>query len=209
MKKVFYYTPIIETIANNGSERFGAKANTKMWHEDNPSMKLEVTMSGKSIEESKQKLLNFLSSNGENEAIELLCNYYLCSKAVIDFFKPFYVSKPFKSGYEYDKDDENFVAWLNFEDIEKHYNEVVEPYNSNLDAGTEIDFSANECVPGQIDVSKINLKDAKKSGFWIEIEKKIGLTKENNRAMTIFNLSEREGITPIELINKIANYGKP
>jgi hypothetical protein len=71
MLKVFYITPIIKTIADNGSEKLGAQAITKMWTDENPNMKMEVTVSGKTKEESKTKLLNFLSSGGENEIIEL------------------------------------------------------------------------------------------------------------------------------------------
>ncbi len=71
MLKVFYTNPTIKTIADDGSEKYGAQAITKMWTDENPNMKMEVTMSGKTKEESKTKLLNFLSSGGQNEIIEL------------------------------------------------------------------------------------------------------------------------------------------
>lgn len=121
--------------------------------------------------------------------------YFLCSKKVVDFAKPIDVSKPFKSGYNYDKDDEYFIAVLDFELCKKHYHK--------LSGDKKEDFWLHELVSGVMNVSKITLTGMKDNGVFLEIEKKIGLTTIKNRAMTIFNLSEKFKCTPIELINKI------
>lgn len=49
--------------------------------------------------------------------------YFICSKKVIDFALPTEVSKPFKSGYCKD-DDDNYIAVLDFETCELHYNQL-------------------------------------------------------------------------------------
>lgn len=201
MKKIYYYTPIIETIANNGSERFGVFIKSKVWQEDNSNMKIDVSVQGKSIDEGLLKFDRFITSDGVNETERLDCNYYLCSKAVVDAMKPFEVSKPFKSGFKED-DDLYFIAWLNFDEVEKHFKEIVEPHNEALITGTEIDFWSRECVPGTMDESKITLKSIKKKGLFLEISENLGLTTERNLAMTICNLAGQEGITPVKFINK-------
>jgi hypothetical protein len=119
-------------------------------------------------------------------------NYFLCSQAVIDHFPNVEHSKPFKSGWMNDNDN-YYVAILDFDKVQKHYNELSD----------EIDFWCRECVPGTMDVSKIRLSGAKNHGLFKEIEIKIGLTTERNRAMTIYELSEKFNCTPIEFINKI------
>jgi hypothetical protein len=197
MKTVFYYEPITETVANNHSERLGAKAITKIWTDENKSMKIEVTMAGKTIVEAKEKLLNFLSGNGKNKIVELNCEFHLCGKDVVDFFKPFYVSKLFKSGFQFETNDEYYIAWINFEEIEKQYNEVILPNeNSNFN------FWSRECVPGTMNHSKISMRNAKKIGLLLEISQKIDITSQRNQAMTICNLSEKYGCNPVQLINK-------
>lgn len=189
MKKSFYYAPVVKPIASNGSAKFGFKAFTKSWTEENPSLKFEVEISGKTREELETKINSFFK-----DSIELKCEYYLCSKSVVEKFKPIEVSKPFKSGYEYDQEDEYFVAWLNFEEVEKFYKENEDDLH---------DFFCNECVSGQMDVSKISIKNAKKVGFWVEIENKLNLTLDKNRAMIICNMAQEKGITLVELINKL------
>ena len=120
--------------------------------------------------------------------------YFICSKKVIDFIKPSDVSKPFKSGYCKD-DDENYIAVLDFETCESYYNQLSYDEQDN--------FWLQELVYGTMDVSKITLKGLKENGVWLEIERIIGLTTTKNRAMTLNNLSEKFNCTPIELINKI------
>lgn len=121
--------------------------------------------------------------------------YFICSKKVIDFAKPHELSKPFKSGYLHNKDDEYFIAVLNFAVCETHYNQLSD---DELD-----DFWLQEIVSGTMEVSKITLKGLRKNGIFFEIEKTIGLTTTKNIAMTLANLSEKFNCTPIELINKI------
>lgn len=188
----------MKTIAENRTERLGAQATTKYWAEDNPAMKIELTQNGKTIIEALEKLKKFLSHE-KYETVELPCEYYLCSKAVIDFFKPFEVSKPIISGYDWDNenDDLSFVAWLNFAEVETFY-------NSNLISHTDhMDFSCWECIEGTMEVDKISLSKAKKNGFYVEIENKTGLTLDKNRAMVIRNMADSRSITPVEFINLI------
>ncbi len=120
--------------------------------------------------------------------------YFICSKKVIDFAKPTEVSKPFKSGYYMDN-DENYIAVLDFETCESYYNLLSDDEQDN--------FWLQELYSGTMDVSKITLKGLKENGIWLEIERIIGLTTTKNRAMTLNNLSEKFNYTPIELINKI------
>ena len=119
--------------------------------------------------------------------------YYLCSEEVIKHFPDVEKSKPFKSGYAFDKHMNHYIAVLDFNAVENKYKELTEP----------IEFWCKECTPGSMDVSRITLSGAKKHGLFVEIESQIGLTTERNIAMTIYNLSYSKGITPIELIDKI------
>lgn len=120
-------------------------------------------------------------------------NYFLCSKSVVDIMKPTEVSKPFKSGYEWE-DDEYFIAILDFKKVNEEYKEDDPMFK---------DFWCRECSSGSMDVSKITLSGMKKTGVFVEIEWKIGLTTERNIAMTILELSKKFNCTPIELINKV------
>jgi hypothetical protein len=194
MGTIKYYEPIIKPVADNGSLKLGVKLHTQSWMENESFTKMSIEIGGKTTEEAFEKLKNFLGA----AAVELPCSYFYCSKPVIDNFKPFQVSKPFKSGYQFDKNDEFFVAWLNFDEVKKYYENIIDTSEENLT------FFAWECIPGYIDVSRVNLKAAKREGLCLEIERKTGLTTEKNVAMTIYNLSEREGINPLELINKIS-----
>jgi hypothetical protein len=123
-------------------------------------------------------------------------NYYLCSKSVVDFAQPTEVSKMFRSGYFHDESCQYFVAVIDFLKVKKHYNTLTEDEQS--------EFWCQECVSGTMDVSKISISAAKKTGLFVEIENKIGLTTERNRAMTIKNLSERFNCPPVEFINRLS-----
>jgi len=193
MKKIFYYQPIIKPVASNGSERFGVHAVTQIWSETSV-VKMELSVFGKSTTEAIEKLKKSL--NGKNEVIELPCEYYLCGKEVIKQFKPFHVSKSFKSGFE---NDENlyFVAWLNFAEVEKYYKQFVEP-NDDYDC----DFWLKECTPGTMDSDKISMRNAKEVGLFKEIIEKLNISTEYNQAMTICNLAKRFACTPVQLIDK-------
>ena len=122
-------------------------------------------------------------------------NYFLCSKKVVDFAKPENISKPFKSGWKCDKNSEYFIAILNFQEIENHYNQ--------LSKKEQDDFWCQEIVDGTMDVSKIKLKNLKENGIFFEIENVIGLTTIKNQAMTIYKLAEKFNCNPIELVNRI------
>lgn len=140
-----------------------------------------------------------VTANGVNPLLAA-CTFFLCSQEVIDAFPECEHSKPFKSGYNFDYEDNYYVALLDFEKVEKYYKENIEPKESTEDYN---DFWCRECEAGQMDVSKITLSAARFHGLFVEIEKQTGLTKENNRAMSIYNLSQKFNCTPIELINKI------
>lgn len=108
---------------------------------------------------------------------------------------------PFQSGYS-NESEVYYVAELDFKEVERYYQEVILPYNTKSRVA-DIDFWYRECVPGYMDVSKITLKAARLKGLFIEIEAVLGLTNEKNRALTIYNLAQKFGCTPIELINKV------
>lgn len=191
MKKSYYYEPILQPIASNGSSEFGFIAKTVAFN-DSLNTRFEVEIAGKTIEEIKQKTEDFFK-----DSIQLKCEYYLCSKSVVDLFKPFEVSKPFKSGYADDNDD-YFVAWLNFEEVNRYYQANEEKILNSDD-----NFFARECVPGQMDIQKLKLNRLKKTGLLCEIDFQLSITSFKNVAMVIQNLSERERCTPVEFINKI------
>lgn len=141
---------------------------------------------------SKDNLL--ATKNTTDECMLEACTFFICSEKVINCFPECKRSKPFKSGFENDNDN-NYVAILDFEKVEKHYNQLQEDEQDS--------FWCRECVPGQMDVSKFTLSRMRKNGIFAEISLKLDLTLEKNQAMTIFNLSEKFKCTPIELINKI------
>lgn len=126
-------------------------------------------------------------------------DYFLCSEAVIDIIKPEEYSLPFKSGYEFDKDDNYYIAVLNFEEIEDKAQNALR--------GND-DFWLKELVPGLMDVSDLTLKGIKENGLFSEIESNLGLTATRNQAMTIYNLAKQYSQTPIEFINEYASKFK-
>ena len=121
-------------------------------------------------------------------------SYFLCSQKVIDFAKPEFVSIPFRSGYSFEKDENYYVAVLDFDVIESYYN--------SLSDNEQDDFWLQECTEGLMDVSKVRTKFINEHGLLLEIERATGLTTTENRAMVIRNLSEYFGLNPIEFINK-------
>ena len=190
MKKTYYYEPIVKPIANNGSSKFGFTAKTVSFI-DSRNTRFEVEISGKTIEELKQKTDDFF-----RDSIQLKCEYYLCSKSVVDLFKPFEVSKPFKSSYA--EDEEYFVAWLHFDEVNRYYQANEEKILKQKE-----DFFARECTKGPFNVSFLKLNRMKKNGLLSEIEAELSITSNKNIARIIYNLSERERCTPVEFINKI------
>jgi len=127
--------------------------------------------------------------------------YYLCSQAVIEAFPNAEHSLPFKSGYDYEKEVKYYIAVLDFKAVEEYYNRVIKP---DEDSDTPlIDFWVMECVGGLMDVSHITIVGCRIHGLFCEIENKTQLTTERNRAMTIFELSQKYNCNPIALIKKI------
>lgn len=129
--------------------------------------------------------------------------YYLCSKSVVNLLLPKEVSKSFVSGYkniDFFTNNLFYVALLNFKEVEEFYKQNIESHD-NKDI---IDFWLEECVSGQMDVGKITLANINRIGLFLEIENKIGLTTNYNRAMTITNLTNKYNCkNPIEFVNKI------
>lgn len=125
--------------------------------------------------------------------------YYICSERVIELLKPSEFSKPIITypDCEYLKDIV-YVAVLDFAEVERVYNSFEE------DSEDQSKYWAQQIVPGQMRVDSIKMKDFKKSCPWSVIEERLDLTKMNNRAMTLCNLADREGLNPIEFWNKIA-----
>jgi hypothetical protein len=138
------------------------------------------------------------SQTAETQALNIpvvgSSTFFICGEKVIQAFPECEHSKPFKSGFEND-DDNNYVALLDFEKVEQHYNQLPEDEQD--------DFWCRECVPGQMDVSKFTLSGMRKNGIFAEIRWKLDLTATRNQAMTIFNLAEKFNCTPLQLINKI------
>lgn len=197
MKTINYYQPIIRAIAKNGSERLGVNVVTKIWDEE-AKIKMELSVYGKNSTEALEKFnTHLVSEEPIQKTVEFKCEYYLCGKDIVKHFKPFEVSKSFKSGFK-DDNDEYYVAWLNFAEVEKYYKDVIEP----IPIYEKLDFWCRECIAGTMDSSKINMRNAKKNGLLLEISEKLDLTAEQNQAMTIYNLAQRFGCTPVELINK-------
>lgn len=132
--------------------------------------------------------------------------YFLCSSDVIKHFPNSVRSIPFKSGYDYDKEDRYYIlATQNFEEYEKYYNEVIEPFNqkSNVD---DIDYWLRECCNNQLtDSPKGCLTKCKTYGIFYAIENIYGLTNEKNRAFAIFKMAEYYGIDPIEFVGRVGS----
>lgn len=65
--ETFYYETIeIETICKNGSEKHGANAKTTTsLSKDGTALKMEVSQYGKTKEEAKQKLIDFITGKGK------------------------------------------------------------------------------------------------------------------------------------------------
>jgi hypothetical protein len=184
-----YYQPIIKPIANNGSDKYGFKLKTVS---NFVKTRFEVEISGKTLEEIEQKKNDFFK-----DSTELKCEYYLCSKSVVELFKPFEVSKPFKSGYTDDNDD-YYVAWLNFDEVDRYYKANEEKILISDD-----EFHCHQCIPGQMDVSEMKIRHIKKNGLFMEVNNNFDLCLYKNIAMVIRNLADRENCTPVEFINKI------
>ena len=120
-------------------------------------------------------------------------SYFLCSQEVVDHFKDAKKSKPFKSGYDWDKTNNYYVAVLDFHECEKHYNKIEHMDNQ---------FSLWECVQGTMDHNKIKITNAKKNGLFKEIGNILDLSAERNLAMIVRNFADQYDLDPIEFINK-------
>jgi hypothetical protein len=129
--------------------------------------------------------------------------YFLCSKEVIRHFPNLKKSKPFESGYSFDRDEEYFVvATDDYKSIEKYYKNVIEPFNekSNVD---DLDFWLREVCNSQLDDAERGcLSECKSNGIFVAIEHIWMLTNEKNRAYAIYKMSEFYNLNPIQFVNK-------
>lgn len=132
--------------------------------------------------------------------------YFLCSSAVIDHFPNSVRSNPFKSGYDFDKEEKYYIlATMNFEEYEKYYDEVIEPFNQKSNV-SDIDFWLRECCDSQVNQApKGCLIKCKTLGIFKAIENVYGLTNEKNRAYAIFKMAEYYGIDPIKFVGKVGS----
>lgn len=127
--------------------------------------------------------------------------YYICSQLVIDLMEPEEVSKPIMVYPDNEILKENvYVAVLDFPRVEQTY-ENIDPESEEI-----FDFWCEQIVPGLMNVDSIQMEDFEINDPWTVIQEKLSLTKDNNRAMTLCNIIERENfINPIQFWNKISN----
>ena len=130
--------------------------------------------------------------------------YYLCSSAVIEHFPDLEKSKPFRSGYDYDKEIFYYViATYEWEKLFDYYERVIAPFNekSNVD---DIDYWLRECCQSQVDeAQKGCITKCRSNGIFKAIENIWDLTNEKNRSYCIFKMSEYYKLTPIEFVNRV------
>lgn len=133
--------------------------------------------------------------------------YYICSEDVVKHMKPTEVSLPVIM-YPGDDvfEDKVYVAVLDFPAVQAKYKELGDDDFHLLNE--DIDFWCEQLVPGQMNVNGICMDMFEKESPWEVILDQLGLSKMNNRAMTMCNLMERERMDPIEFWNKIANFKK-
>lgn len=137
-------------------------------------------------------------------------NYYLCSQEVVAAFPELEKSKPFKSGYDYDRDKDYYVVIVDEEKdwpkIELHYASgaafegfwiwCIEPSQLKL---------KEESVDDDFEEDEITLEDCKSLGVFCAIEQYVGVTKENNIAYAFYLLAEKYDTTPIGFANQLSN----
>lgn len=131
--------------------------------------------------------------------------YFLCSAEVLEHFADFlHISEPFKSGYEFDKDEIYYVVLTDgYKEIEKYYNKVIEPFNEKSRAGT-VDFWMKPITNSSLEAApKGCITKCRRLGIFRAIEQIWNLTNESNRAFAIFKMAEYYGIDPIEFVDKI------
>lgn len=190
MKKVYYYTPIIENLGRPGTKLFAIKATTKFWATGDKN-KVEVYTTGPDPESAVKKLTDLIAG-GAFPAEELPVNYFLCGADVVKRIKPLMVSKPLNRYGE-----EAYIAALNFPEVEAIWKSFAEDEQPD-------EFWADECVDGLMDVSDARIKKLKRDGLFNWLCDEIGMSKNNNVAMSIYKIARQEGLTPVELFNKLA-----
>lgn len=126
--------------------------------------------------------------------------YYICSPSVVQTMKPEEVSKAVEVYVGLEFAEIVYMAVLDFDKVKQKYDEL------GGDDEADLDFWCEQLVPGQMNVDNISVEDFKESDPWEVIIQKLNLSKMNNRAMTICNICDREGLNPIDFWNKIANW---
>ncbi|CCG99822.1 hypothetical protein FAES_1812 [Fibrella aestuarina BUZ 2] len=134
--------------------------------------------------------------------METADEFYLCSATVIEHLQPKIVSKPFRSGYDSDKDTRYYVAQFDYQDAKSYYKGVIEPFNEK--SRVHCNFWFRTCSRGHIDVSQITMTNCRRLGLFVAIEQAVNLTQPQNIAIAIGELADKFNCSPIEFINKIA-----
>lgn len=133
-------------------------------------------------------------------------SFFLCSEAVVQHFPDVIKSKPFKSGYVHEKDDNFYIIHISnqkFDMICEYYNTVIEPFNDNS-RHTTIDFWLRECTDSQLEEpSKRCMQSCRDNGVFVTLFDLYGLSNESNQAFGIWKMANMYGLTPIEFINKV------
>lgn len=130
--------------------------------------------------------------------------YFLCSKSVIEHFPNLVKSKPFKSGFDFEKEDEFYIIETNeFDVIEKYYMNVIKPFNEKSNI-SDIDFWLRECCDSQLELPKKgSITKCRRLGFFAAISQIWNLTNAKNQAYAIFKMSDYYGLNPIEFVNRV------
>lgn len=120
---------------------------------------------------------------GKDEKIE----YFLCSEKAVKILKPENVSRGLKK-----YDGQNHIAVLKFEEVEAVYNSLSDDEKDG--------FYVQEIIEGQISADEY---DPNEFDLFHYINVELGFCKPENECYFIYNLAKNEGLTPIDLFNKL------
>ncbi|WP_418360156.1 hypothetical protein [Sphingobacterium detergens] len=143
--------------------------------------------------------------------------YVLCSQGVVDAFPDLVRSTPFKSGYEFDKNNEYYIVEIeSFDPIEVEFVKRVAGEDTKVDS----DFWAYEICDSLVSLEpvdpieteegeehfipeEITLEDCRSLGLFAAIEQFLSLSTEQNRAFALYKLAEKYQCSAIELVNQL------
>lgn len=133
-----------------------------------------------------------------------MTNYYYVSEEVINAFPELEKSKPFKSGYGFDKYKNYYVAIINdFSVIEEYYNKnKTKDFFAYEIVDSLVSLTYYDCLDEDEEQLELCLEDLNDYGVLNAIENTLDLTKEKNVAYVFYKLSQKYNLNPIELANK-------